>query len=533
MPRIRIPGLAARSRAWLLAALCVAAIGVDAQAQLVPPDADPLAPRTADPRNPPRLTQPGVTPLVPPLVFTPPPSGAGDTGFDATNARKAKAKENANAKPKPKSTDAIASTPAPLPISPYQKPPTNSANNSASNPAKSAYAMAPGDPPVDIGPIRRKPTKRKAHVETDDPYAPLGVKSGGFIFFPAIEFISGYNTNPEQVPGGKGAWLYTVAPEVLVQSDWSRHELKADLRGSYNGFSPDATPSLNRPYFSGKADGRVDVTHDTRIDLSARALVSTDNPGRQNLQADLAKLPIYVTTGGNVGLGQRFNRFDFSVKADAERTTYQQSKLTDGTMASNEDRNYNQFAGILRGGYELSPGVKPFAEVTADTRKHDLETDFSGYQRNSNGLTGTVGSTFELTRLLTGEVGIGYTQRKYADARLEPVQGLIGDASLIWTASALTTAKLTGKSSVGESTLPGVSGTLSRDIGLQVDHSFRRWLIGSVKLGFGYDDYVGFSREDKRFSAGLGLTYKLNRSAQIKGEFRQDWLRSNVTGVDY
>jgi hypothetical protein len=38
---------------------------------------------------------------------------------------------------------------------------------------------------------------------------------------------------------------------------------------------------------------------------------------------------------------------------------------------------------------------------------------------------------------------------------------------------------------------------------------------------------------DKRFSAGVGLTYKLNRSAQIKGEFRQDWLRSNATGNDY
>ena len=93
---------------------------------------------------------------------------------------------------------------------------------------------------------------------------------------------------------------------------------------------------------------------------------------------------------------------------------------------------------------------------------------------------------------------------------------------------------------------------LYRDVGLQVDHSFRRWLIGTVKLGFGLDTYKGSDttallcdcvvstpgataadRIDKRFSAGLGLTYKLNRSVQIKGEFRQDWLRSNATGNDY
>lgn len=34
-------------------------------------------------------------------------------------------------------------------------------------------------------------------------------------------------------------------------------------------------------------------------------------------------------------------------------------------------------------------------------------------------------------------------------------------------------------------------------------------------------------------SAGAGLTYKLNRTVQIKGEFRPDWLQSNTAGADY
>jgi hypothetical protein len=29
------------------------------------------------------------------------------------------------------------------------------------------------------------------------------------------------------------------------------------------------------------------------------------------------------------------------------------------------------------------------------------------------------------------------------------------------------------------------------------------------------------------------LTYKLNGSVQIKGEFRQDWLQSNAAGASY
>ena len=78
-----------------------------------------------------------------------------------------------------------------------------------------------------------------------------------------------------------------------------------------------------------------------------------------------------------------------------------------------------------------------------------------------------------------------------------------------------------------------MSGVLYRDIGLQVDHAFRRWLIGSLKFGFGVDDYVGDRPHRQALLGGAGLTYKLNRSVQVKGEFRQDWLHSNVAGVDY
>ena len=523
--------------AGLLVAACLVLPCRDARAQSALVNPDPLAPKLAtNPLNPPRfqkLTQAAPAPLGQP-TFAPPPSGAGDTGFDATNTRKktkAKPKPATAVKP-PALAPSAAQTVTPTP-SPYQVPQIPEAQ--PSDEANAALAAAPpGTPPIeDIGPIRKPPPKRKAHVEPPDPYDPLGIRVGAFDFYPAVELIGGYDTNPGQSQNGKAAWLYTAQPELRVQSDWSRHELKAELRGSYTGYSPDQTPSLSRPYFNGKVNGRVDVTHDTRIDLETRALVSTDNPGSPNLQAGLAKLPIYVTYGGSAGLGQRFNRFEFSAKGDVDRTVYQKSELTDGSTVSNDDRNFNQYGGTLRGGYELLPGLVPFAEVEADTRKHDLNTDSSGFQRDSNGFIGKAGTSFEMRGFLTGEIALGYTERRYQDPRLADVNGLVGSASLVWTASGLTTAKLSGTTTVGESTVPGVSGSLSRDVGLQVDHAFRRWLIGTVKFGYGNDDYVGLDRDDNRYSAGIGLTYKLNRSLQIKGEIDQRWLRSNVGGNNY
>ncbi|HXD45342.1 MAG TPA: outer membrane beta-barrel protein [Pseudolabrys sp.] len=517
--------------ALLIAAACLATA---ARAQTTFQFPDPLAPKLqTDPKKPPRFqkpAKPGTAQFGPPPTFAP-ASGAGKTGFDSSNTRKKNAARKPNAAA---DKQAIApGLPQPLTLTPGQKP--------ASAAFAQAPAAPPGEPPVEIGPIRKPPPKRKAHVEPPDPYAQLGLRAGAFDLYPAIEFIGGYATNPGAAPDPHGAALYTIAPELRVQSNWSRHELKADLRGSYTGYSPDETPTLSRPYFNGKVDGRIDVRDSTRVDLGSRVLVATDNPGSPNLQAGLSKLPVFATFGGNAGVTQRFNRVEVTLKGDVERTAYQDSQLTDGTTASNEDRNYNQYTGTLRGAYELSPGIKPFVEIGADTRKHDLATDLNGFQRNSRGLVGSVGSTFELTRLLTGEASIGYTTRSYDDPRFDRLKGLTGSASLIWTADALNTVKFTATSTVGESNIPGVPGVFYRDAGVQWDHSFRRWLVGTVKLGIGQDLYEGTAsssgdvagRTDNRYSAGAGLTYKIDRTMQLRGEFQQQWLRSNVSGVDY
>jgi hypothetical protein len=498
----------------------------------VPPYADPLSPTPVLSQRLPSFQQRPLQ-MAQSSPLPPPVTGAGRTGFDSTNARKRKAVR--------KPAQSIA------PGIP-QPPPT-----SLAPPAQSAFASAPAPPPVEIGPIR-KPPKRRPHVEPPDPYEQLGLRAGAFDLFPAVELIGGYASNPANVPDGRAAALYSVAPELRVQSHWVRHELKADLRGSYTGYSPDDTPSLSRPYFKGKVDGRLDVTESLRVDGDARALVSTDNPGSPNLQDGLAKLPVFTTYGGGSGISKSFNRLDLTVKGDAERTVYQNSLLTDGTIVSNVDRQYNQFGGAVRAGYELSPGVKPFVEAETDTRKHDLPVDAFGYQRDSKGFSASAGTAFELRGFLTGEASLGYAQRNYEDPRFDKLAGLIGNASLVWTVDALTTVKLIASSTIAESAITGVPGVFYRDAGLQIDHAFRRWLIGTLKFGIGLDTYKGShsdgitpicdcvqsvpgsnvaDRTDKRYSAALGLTYKLDRTALIKGEFRQDWLRSNVSGVDY
>lgn len=195
------------------------------------------------------------------------------------------------------------------------------------------------------------------------------------------------------------------------------------------------------------------------------------------------------------------------MKGSFDRTVYQDSELTDGTRVSNQDRNYNQYRVQGRASYEFTPGLKPFVEIDADKRVHDAPST----DRNSHAFTPKAGVTFELARHLTGEISAGYTTRDYASPDLAALRGFVVDASLVWVATGLTTATFTANSRADESVVAGVSGALRRDVGLQIDHAFRRWLIGTVKVGYGQDDYVGLDRLDQRTSLGAMITYKLSR----------------------
>jgi hypothetical protein len=397
----------------------------------------------------------------------------------------------------------------------------------------SASTPSLGTPPPNTLPLGAVP-HGTLPIGTTDPYEALGIEAGSFLILPAVELSGGFNNNPQHVPGGSGSAYFVVAPELHVRSLWASNSLTADIAGSYTGYQNDSfSPSLNAPYLNAKVDGTLDLTRYTQILLEGRSIVSTTNPGSPNLQAGLATLPIETTFGGTAGVDEQLGRVDVTLKGTIDRSVFANSELTDGQSADNDWQNFDQYGGSLRAGYELDPGVKPFVEVSGDTRIYDPAIDIFGENRNSDGESAKVGATLGITGWLTGEMAIGYLQRTYQDSVFPNISGVTLDGSLLWQATALTSAKFTAASEVNESILQGVSGSLSRDFNVEVDHALRTWLVAMGQIGYGNDNYVGLGRDDNRYFAAVGLTYKLNRDMQLKGTLREDWLTSNVSGVAY
>jgi len=403
-------------------------------------------------------------------------------------------------------------------------PPPEYFNYSASTPPPTL--PPPNTLPLGTIPLRLLP------LADNDPYAALGIRAGSFLLLPALDLSGAYTTNAERIPGGGGSPYVVVAPALQVRSDWERHSLTADITGSYTQYAEDLTPSLNVPNLNSKIDGRIDFTRDTQINLEGRVIVNTDNPGSPNLQLQAVNLPVNTDVGETIGIAQQFNRLLLSFKSTFDRAMYNPSLLSDGSSSSNSDRNFDQYAGIARIGYEVDPGFKPFVEVEVDQRIHDEQFDRNNLQRDSVGGSAKVGSALDMFGSLTGEMAIGYVERNYADPTLPNVTGVIGDGTLIWRPTALTTYKLAATSQVYETTLAGAPAELSRDVNLQIDHAFRYWLIGTLKGGYGNDDYVGLET-DNRWFLMAGLTYKFTREFAVDAQVRQDWQTSAVPSLAY
>jgi hypothetical protein len=401
---------------------------------------------------------------------------------------------------------------------------------SLERPRNTAVLAPAADQPVNQG-LPPPPPQRRNSRPVDDPYAPLGLRLGTINVFPTIEALAGYDSNPARAASGqarKGSAVVRTEAGFTARSDWSRHEVSADVRGSYNRYT--SLPGADRPEASARIGGRLDVAKDTAIDAELRGRLDSQTPGSANLTSAAQGRPLTYQYGGSVGATQRFNRLAVSLRGSVDRSTFEDASTSNGQVLSQQDRNFTQYGLRLRAGYEVTPGVTPFAEALLDTRKYDLRTDSQGFQRDSSGVQARVGASVELTRTLTGEVLAGYGSRRFEDQRLRELKGPVVEAALNWTVSPLTTVRLRGTTEFEETTIAGSSGSITRRLSLELSHAFLRNLVFNAGASIARADYNGIIRRDDTYRASLGLDYGLTRNVVLKGSYARERTVSNAQG---
>ncbi len=260
-----------------------------------------------------------------------------------------------------------------------------------------------------------------------------------------------------------------------------------------------------------------------------------ESSGRRGAPIVLTSRPIIADYGGGIGVIQDFNRLELTFRGSYERTYWQNAHFSDGSTQVLSLDSYDDYGLTARAAYEWTPGIKPFIQAGLDQRIHDSLYDTDGYMRNSLGDAVSAGSTFELTRLLTGALSAGYADRQYQDPRLANLRGPIFDASLVWTATPLTKVTLRGSTTLDETTVAGASGAITRQGGIEIAHALLRNLTLIAAGSWQNSTYPGaVPRIDQTLiQAGLRAEYSLTRSIVLKGSFITQRMASTAPGTDY
>ncbi|MDB5511956.1 MAG: hypothetical protein JWR08_1439, partial [Enterovirga sp.] len=386
-----------------------------------------------------------------------------------------------------------------------------------------APATAPAPSPGALG-LRRR-------IAEEDPYAPLGIRLGGTTLFPTLGQSIGYDTNPNRTQSRRGSFVSQTEGELAVQTDWSRHALTGSLRGAYNEYP--SVPEASRPEGAGRLGLRLDIDRDTQVNIDGRFAVDTQRPDSPELGTAVQTRPLVFSEGATAGVTHRFNRLVASLQGTIDRTDFEDARTSSGTVLDQSDRNMTQYGVRARLGYELTPGLIPFVEGLADTRVYDRRVDNAGFARDSNGLGGRAGTTFELTRLVTGEIAAGAIQRRYDDPRLGNLTSPLLDASLSWAVTPLTTVRATAAATVDETTVVGSNGVRVLRGALEVSHALRRNLIVTGGLTATDYDYSGVAITETGFGALLRADYKFTRWLGLRASYNYERLHSSLAGASY
>ncbi|MDB5589885.1 outer membrane beta-barrel protein [Enterovirga sp.] len=376
-----------------------------------------------------------------------------------------------------------------------------------------------------------RPASPRRPAETD-PYAPIGIRVGNINLYPVLGQSLGYDTNPNRTERNpRGSLVSRTEGELRVQSDWSRHELSGFLRGAYDEYPSNREAS--RPEGAGRIGLRLDASRDTQFDVEGHYLIDTQRPGSPDLNAVVAQRPIIYTEGASAGVTQRFNRLIATLRGSVDRADYENARLSNGLLLDQSDRNLTTYGTRARLGYEIHPGLIPFVEGLADTRRYDRRIDSAGFARSSDGIGGKIGTTFELSRLLTGEISAGATRRDYQDRRLKSLTSPVADAALSYALSPITTVRATAQVGVDETTIPDATGIRTARGTLEVSHDLRRNLTVTAALTTADYQYQGVRIDEQSFGALLRADYRLNRQIALRASYTHETLRSSVAGSSY
>jgi hypothetical protein len=374
---------------------------------------------------------------------------------------------------------------------------------------------------IDPAVTDRRPT-RLARFE---PYDPIGIRVGSFVFFPEAEIAGLWTDNVLSSPDAHADIAAEIATKSRLVSNWSVHAL--ELRGTTLSSFYDEFPSEDDRAWGLEARGRLDISRRTNF----QGLVGHDysQESRSAIDANLVGERANVTVDrAELAFNHRFNRLSTQLRGSVADSTY-----SDTNGVSNRDRDTLETQQAVRASWEFKPTLSVFGDQELNQRnKRAVPPD--GISRDSTGSRTRVGLDFGSTgAVLRGTISVGYGVQDPDDHRLKEVDAFLFDANLAWRPSEITSFLLLARSDIYETTTQDSGGVIAHTVGFEARHALRRYLIASAGLSYTHYDYDATPVTESELVSSAGLEYYASPELVLFARYQHLNFDSNDLDGDY
>jgi hypothetical protein len=353
---------------------------------------------------------------------------------------------------------------------------------------------------------RNTSVTERSHAEYDPP----GIRAGAFRVSPSLALSSEWNDNVFYTDKDtQSDRFWKINPAITVQSDWSRHSLGLSASSTTTKYDDLKTEDADTYTFG--ANGRLDITRQTNVTASASKAKLTESRGAPNAPQLATSAPEYTVESESVAVDHEFNRLKVNGRYDHRAFDYKPVPQSDGTILTQNSRDYKLDAATGRADYAISPATAIFSSVTLTKKDYTRVVGAQQDPRTSDGFNLLIGANFDITNAMRGEFAIGYAEQDFDSTQYKDLNAVAVRGQVEWFPTQLLTLTLNANRSLEDAAQFGVGGYDTTDVGVRADYELRRNLLLAAHLEGGRDTFQGGGRTDRRSGAGFGATYFMNR----------------------
>ena len=355
-----------------------------------------------------------------------------------------------------------------------------------------------------------------------DPFEPLGTRLGSFLLFTEAEVGGIFTDNVLGTPVGRSDYAFEFAPQVRLESDWSRHAFQAEFtadRSWFNKYSVEDDKT-----YAALLRGRLDVGARTNLELELGKAQTQDGRNATSI-TDVAGFQTNVQEEQiSAKARHTFNRLTLELEGSVSTFDYEDLQgrpltaaeiLGGDTLLAQDVRDYREDELTLRGTYEFNPDLAVYMEGELSQDVYKQPVSVTGLTRDSTGYATLAGMTFALNDVVFGDISLGWGEQSSIDEGTAPIEGVLLNADVVWMPTPMTMVEFIASSTIAPASLVDSLGAVSRTYQLSLQQAFWRFFVVGGYLSYETADYTDNPLADERLREGLTMEYFFNPNMSL------------------